>query len=392
MCICVYDRHAKQGEELSTTDAIVRLQKSLAGATESPPFTPHTVFSAAPAAPTSTSPLPTTPHPTSSTAPTPTITTVSYSMWMNLILHEDNDIYNPYKTLHTYQDMTYPLSHYYIASSHNTYLVTAQLIGQSSVQRYIDDLTSGCRCVELDCWDGNDGQPVITHGNTMTTKILFIDVIKAIYTYAFKKSNYPVILSLEVHCNSTQQDTMAQILVSILGDLIYTSPPPTTTTTAATTTTPLSPVDNTPTLLFGSSSVNFPSPEQLKNKIIIKGKRSIPSSSPTSPSSHKTHTPHTPHTPTTATTTAPAATTTSAKSSLFSFASFRSSTKSASNKVDTTGKIYTIPTKPYHHYLLLIDFFSYRHYRYRGSACHSYYHYYGHSTYHYYFCCPCPYF
>ena len=312
MCICC--RHAKQSEELSTTEAILRLQKSLggSGATESPP---------------------TTPLPTSSTAPTPTtsptITTVSYTMWMNLILHEDNDIYTPYKSHTIYQDMTHPLSHYYIASSHNTYLVTDQLIGQSSVQRYIDDLCSGCRCVELDCWDGSDGQPVITHGNTMTTKILFIDVIKAISIYAFKNSIYPVILSLEVHCSNTQQDTMAQILVSILGDLIYTPPPPTT---------PLPPVDNTPTLLFGSSSVNFPSPEQLKNKIIIKGKRSLPSSSPTSPSLHKTHTPRTPHTHTTTATAAAAATpaaSTSAKPGLFSFASFRSSTKSASK--DTAG-------------------------------------------------------
>ena len=348
MYVCICYRHAKQGEELSTAEAIIRLQKSLGGTTESPPTTPHTILSAAPATPTPT-PHPTSPITPSTTttqplpsdtppAPTtpPTITTVSYSMWMNLILHEDNDIYNPYKSHTIYQDMTHPLSHYYIASSHNTYLVTDQLIGQSSVQRYIDDLTSGCRCVELDCWDGSDGQPVITHGNTMTTKILFIDVIKAIHTYAFKNSNCPVILSLEVHCNSTQQDTMAQILVSILGDLIYTSPPPTPTST--TTTTPRPPVDNTPTLLFGSGSVNFPSPEQLKNKIVIKGKRSIPSSSPTSPSSHKTHTPRTPHTHTTTAAAAAAtpAASTSAKHGLFSFASFRSSTKSASNK-DTAG-------------------------------------------------------
>ena len=55
------------------------------------------------------------------------------------------------------------------------FLVGHQLTGKSSVEMYRQALLSGCRCVELDCWDGRteEQEPVITHGMTLCTEIAF---------------------------------------------------------------------------------------------------------------------------------------------------------------------------------------------------------------------------
>ena len=40
----------------------------------------------------------------------------------------------------------------------------------------------------VDCWDGDGGEPVVYHGHTLTSKILFKDAIEAIKEHAFATS------------------------------------------------------------------------------------------------------------------------------------------------------------------------------------------------------------
>ena len=71
----------------------------------------------------------------------------------------------------------------------------------------------------MDCWDGPDGKPVIYHGRTLTSKIRFIDVVKAIKDHAFVTSEYPLILSIENHCSLKQQQYMAEAFRQVFGGL-----------------------------------------------------------------------------------------------------------------------------------------------------------------------------
>lgn len=170
------------------------------------------------------------------------------------LLAAENDAFDPAKEMLCEQDMTQPLSEYFISSSHNTYLIGDQYTSQSSVEMYSNALYRGARCLELDIWDGGKSSagkpiPVVWHGGTLTTKIRFTDIIKTIKVFLnFHPDTYPLILSFENHCSVPYQEFMAEQLIRILGDSLYIP---------------------TESSLFGK----LPSPSRLRGMVVIKGRR-----------------------------------------------------------------------------------------------------------------------
>lgn len=116
--------------------------------------------------------------------------------FLRYLLSEDNSIVSADK-FDLSHDMEQPLCHYFINSSHNTYLTGVkfffdlfrfpfliisifphdfnssghQFTGKSSVEIYRETLLGGCRCVELDFWNGKNEDPIIYHGYTLVPEV-----------------------------------------------------------------------------------------------------------------------------------------------------------------------------------------------------------------------------
>lgn len=116
----------------------------------------------------------------------------------------------------------------------------------------------------VDVFDGEHGEPSITHKRTFISAITLRNALKCIKQYAFQTNPYPVILTVEnfvgivqqrvmadiftqVHMHWTRQKSNAVLRFQILGDTLYIPPE-------------------------DAGTKSLPSPNELKNKILLRGK------------------------------------------------------------------------------------------------------------------------
>jgi len=146
-----------------------------------------------------------------------------------------------------HHDMKAPLSHYFVYTGHNSYLTGNQVNSRSSVEPIVQALRKGVKVIELDLWPNPSGNAAeVRHGRTLTSHEDLQKCLTAIKDNAFHVSDYPVIITLEDHLPPKLQAQVAKMLTKTYRGMLFRR--------------------------VSESFKHFPSPEELKGKILISTK------------------------------------------------------------------------------------------------------------------------
>mmetsp|Transcript_7390 Transcript_7390/g.18142 ORF Transcript_7390/g.18142 Transcript_7390/m.18142 type:complete len:1580 (-) Transcript_7390:162-4901(-) len=187
---------------------------------------------------------------------------LSKSHFYDLLMSDANDLMDPRKGRIAADDMTHPLSSYWIMSSHDTYL-NCYKPDQTPIiddQMYLAALYRGVRCLEIDVWDGvgeSAGEPVIAKERPSSGNSPMIYATVALHSVRqYLQANpktFPVIINIENHCSFTVQERLAAHIFEILGSIGLIVVP-----------------DDSQSI---DESDLLPSPASMKGKVLLMGKR-----------------------------------------------------------------------------------------------------------------------
>ena len=147
---------------------------------------------------------------------------LSFIEFTNILFSDWNLAINPKNVMKGSQEMTNPATAYFINTSHNTFVMDdRQVGGATSCRAYYEALQLGCRSIEIDCWDGHDGMPIVTNEGDKSSVLHLDHVLHCISKWAFKYADTPLILCFDNHCSIEQRKVIRRLLDEYFSESLY---------------------------------------------------------------------------------------------------------------------------------------------------------------------------